>query len=104
MFLSSLSCSSSSTPTAEQIKADLIGNQITLGLQIWKFTSLSEFESFIINGEQIQGDVLEYDVTMRLRDFKWNELYLLDALIIYKKVNSKWQFTSIQSKLFKLLE
>jgi hypothetical protein len=92
-----------STPSAEQIKADLIGNQITVGWSSWRFDALSEFDSFVINGKQIQGDAVEYDVTMRLRDFAQGTQYILDALITYKKVDGHWQLKSILPKLFSQL-
>ncbi len=103
MFLAVSGCSAISIPDAEQIKSDLIGHQITVGLSGWHFDALAEFESFIIISNQQQGDALEYDVTMRLTDFQWDAHYLLDALITYKKVDGKWQLKSITPKLYKQL-
>ena len=56
-------CSVQSEPNAEQIKADLIGHQLTEGgFTAWEFAALSEYEQFDIRGTQRQGNILEYDV------------------------------------------
>jgi len=95
-----LTSCSTPMPSDEQIKADLIGHQISSGILNWQFSALGEFDSFTVISKQIQGDVLEYDVTMRLRDLSWGTRYLLDALVTYKRVNNTWQLTSITPKLF----
>ena len=62
-------CTVQSEPSAEQIKADLIGQELTdtsppwsTTSSMWKFAALSEYEQFDIRDTQRQGDViiLEY--------------------------------------------
>ncbi|MFC2044742.1 hypothetical protein ACFLT8_06095 [Chloroflexota bacterium] len=86
-------------PTAEQIKADLIGSQLP-GTP-WTFEALSEYEQFDIRAKQIQGNALEYDVSMRLVDMASDTHFLADVLIVYKKIDGKWELVSIVPKVFK---
>ena len=91
--------------SAEQMKADLIGHTIVVNGQLaWKFQALSEYEQFEIIGEQTQGNVYEFDVTMKLRDFATNAHYHVEAFIIYKDIDGKWELVSLVTKLFELTE
>ncbi|MFC1988231.1 hypothetical protein ACFLVJ_00100 [Chloroflexota bacterium] len=88
-------------PSAEQVKADLIGHVLTVGgALVWEFAALSEYEEFEIKNELSQANALEYDVSMRLKDFPTNSYFTADALIVYKKVNGKWELVSVVTKLF----
>ncbi len=80
-------CGGSSEPNVEQMKADLIGHNLTGEGSGWTFAALSEFKHFDIRGKQEQGDVTEYDVSMRLVDLASDTHFLADVLIIYKQVD-----------------
>ena len=101
----SAGCVGQAEPTAEQIKADLIGQRLQVpgSNRYWDFSALSEFEYFDIRGKKTQADVIEYDVSMRLQDLSTNNHFLADALIIYKQIDGQWLLTNIAPKLFKQL-
>ena len=91
--------------SAEQMKADLIGHTILVNGQLeWKFQTLSEYEQFEIIGEQTQGNVYEFDVTMKLKNFATNAYYHVEAFIVYKNIDGKWELVSLVTKLFELTE
>ena len=96
-------CGGSAEPNVEQMKADLIGHNLTGEGLGWTFAALSEFEHFDIRSKQEQGDVIEYDVSMRLVDLTSDTHYLADVLIVYKQVDGRWELTSIVTKLYKCL-
>ena len=91
--------------SSEQMKADLIGHALVVnGQPAWEFAALLEYEQFEIIGEQTQGNVYEFDVTMKLRDFATNAHYHVEAFIIYKDIDGKWELFSLVTKLFELTE
>jgi len=96
-------CGGPSEPDVEQMKADLIGHNLTGEGLGWTFAALSEFEHFDIRGKQEQGDVIEYDVSMRLVDLSSDAHFLADVLIVYKQIDGEWELTSIVTKLYKRL-
>ena len=102
-FILLLGCSGNSGPNVEQMKADLIGHELSGEGEGWKFAALSEFEYFDIRGEQVQGEVIEYDVSLRLVDLESNIHFLADILIVYKKVDGEWKLNSTVTKLFERL-
>lgn len=90
-----------SEPSVDQIKADLIGHNLTIsGVQVWSFDALSEYEQFNITGNQTQGNAIEYDVSMRLVDLASNTHFLADAAIVYRYSNEKWELVSVVAKTF----
>lgn len=96
-------CGGSLEPNIEQMKADLIGYNLTDEGAGWTFAALSEFEYFDIRGKQEQGDVIEYDVSMRLVDLVSDTHFLADVLIIYKHIHGEWELAAIVTKLYKYL-
>ncbi len=89
-------------PKADQIKADLIGKNISLsGVVVWEFAALSEFESFEITGKQKQGNAIEYDVSMRLVDLASQAHFSANLAIVYKRSGISWQLVSVVAKEFK---
>ena len=93
-------------PDAAQIKADLIGKEITgagdtFYLPRWRFAAISEFQDLSIKNKQITGQILEFDVTMRLQDLETKKQYLAEAIVVYKNIKGKWEIISIASKLWK---
>ena len=101
-------------PDVEQIKADLLGREMFhpgeglfggLVTVPWKFASISEFLDVKIRSKQKQGDrVIEYDISMRLQDMNTKNQYLADVVVLYKKVENKWEFSSVPPKLWKALD
>jgi len=85
-----------STPSEEQVKADLIGQ--TMGDPFsfsWKFESLAEFEQLEITDRRQQGNLLEYDVHMRLRDTNMDRFYTANTVIAYRRTNNRWDLVSV---------
>jgi len=90
-------------PSAEQIKADLLGHVLTSGgAPVWEFAALSEYEEFEIKEKLSQANALEYDVSMKLTDFPTDTHFIADVLIVYKKINGKWELISLVTKVFSL--
>ncbi|MFC2010894.1 hypothetical protein ACFLUR_01215 [Chloroflexota bacterium] len=86
--------------SVEQIKADLIGHNLTWnGQLVWQFAALSEYEQFDIKGKQTQGNAIEYDVSMKLKDFASSNHYLVEAFIVYREIDGKWELISVVTKL-----
>jgi hypothetical protein len=82
-------------PDKEQIQADLIGSYFKWKDEIvWNFAALSEFDNVSINEIITRGDAIEYDVTFLLRDFELEKHYIMDALLVYKLIDNKWQLRS----------
>ncbi len=88
-------CSGQPEPDVEQIKADLIGQRITTEQLRWTFAALSEYEQFDIRGKQTQGNAIEYDVSIRLVDLVNDTHFSADVLIVYRKVDGKWELASL---------
>jgi hypothetical protein len=83
------------TPNDEKIKADLIGKEINSGLSMWKFDSLSEFESFKIIDTQSSGNIVEYKVDVVLKDFSDGDTGYATLLVNYRKENSEWKLANV---------
>ena len=62
----------------------------------WNFESLDEIQQFTITNKKEQGDIIEYDVDMVLHDKSGN--FRIKGLIVYKKVDGKWQIASMTMK------
>jgi hypothetical protein len=89
-------------PKAEQIKADLIGHDLTImGTQVWQFAALSEFEQFNITSNQTQANVVEYGISMRLVDLASNTRYSAEVAVVYRYTALKWELISIVAKSFR---
>ena len=83
-------------PDEEQIQADLVGSNLRWkgGEEVWYFTALSEFDNVSINNIITRGDAIEYDVTFLLRDFELEKHFILEAFLVYKLYDNKWQLRS----------
>ena len=83
-------------PDEEQIQADLVGSNLRWkgGDEVWYFTALSEFDNVSINNKISRGDAIEYDVTFLLKDFELEKHFILEAFLVYKLFNNKWQLRS----------
>lgn len=83
-------------PDEEQIQADLVGSNLRWkgGDEVWYFTALSEFDNVSINNKISRGDAIEYDVTFLLKDFELEKHFILDAFLVYKIFDNKWQLRS----------
>jgi hypothetical protein len=83
-------------PDEEQIQADLVGSNLRWkgGDEVWYFTALSEFDNVSINNKISRGDAIEYDVTFLLKDFELEKHFILDAFLVYKIYDNKWQLRS----------
>ena len=83
-------------PDAEQIQADLVGSNLRWkgGDEVWYFTALSEFDNVSINNKLTRADAIEYDVTFLLKDFELEKHFILDAFLVYKLTNNKYQLRS----------
>ena len=92
-------------PSAEQIKADLIGHTLTISAgEVWEFAALSEYEHFDIRDKQTQGNATEYDVSMRLVDIATGTHFLTDVLIVYRETSGKWELVSVVATVFERIE
>ena len=100
LCVSLVGCIGQSEPDIEQIKADLIGSRIRTEQLQWTFAALSEYEQFDIRGKQMQGNVIEYDVHMKLVDLVNDTHFSADVLIVYRKVDGKWELVSLLPILF----
>lgn len=83
-------------PDEEQIQADLVGSNLRWkgGEEVWYFTALSEFENVSVNNKLTRGDAIEYDVTFLLKDFELEKHFILDAFLVYKLIDYKYQLRS----------
>lgn len=90
-----------STPDADQIKTDLIGQHMGGIFNGWIFVSIKEFEEFKIVDKQQNGNILEYECDMRLRDIKYGGRYKAKVLIVYRKTDGTWQLVSLTQKSYK---
>ena len=83
-------------PDEEQIQADLVGSNLRWkgGDEVWYFTALSEFDNVSINNRISRGDAIEYDVTFLLKDFELEKHFILEAFLVYKVYDNKWQLRS----------
>ena len=83
-------------PDEEQIQADLVGSNLRWkgGEEVWYFTALSEFDNVSINNKLTRGDAIEFDVTFLLKDFELEKHFILDAFLVYKLNENKWQLRS----------
>ena len=83
-------------PDEEQIQADLVGSNLRWksGEEVWYFTALSEFDNVSINNKIARGDAIEYDVTFLLRDFELQKHFIMEAFLVYKLFDTKWQLRS----------
>ena len=83
-------------PDEEQIQADLVGSNLRWkgGEEVWYFTALSEFDNVSINNKITRGDAIEYDVSFLLRDFELEKHFILEAFLVYKLFDNKWQLRS----------
>ena len=83
-------------PDEEQIQADLVGSNLRWkgGEEVWYFTALSEFDNVSINNIVTRGDAIEYDVSFLLRDFELEKHFILEAFLVYKLFDNKWQLRS----------
>jgi hypothetical protein len=89
-------------PKSEQIKADLIGHNLTVaGTEVWQFAALSEFEQFNITSNQTQANVVEYNISMRLIDLASSMRFSTDVVVVYRHEALKWELISIVTKSFK---
>jgi len=85
------------TPDENQIKSDLIGQTMKFSntFSIEKFTSLNNFKEFIIKNKSEQGDIIEFDISMIYEDTVNGTTDSIEAKIVYKKSDSKWNIVSI---------
>jgi hypothetical protein len=83
-------------PTADQIKADLIGKKM-LG---WNFDFLNEFQTFGVTSTSRAGDRVEYTLKMTLQGANAPDRHEAAAVAAYRLGESGWAFESIQAKTF----
>ena len=81
-------------PDVEQIQAEIVGSNLRWknGKEVWYFRALSEFKNVSINNKVYRGDAIEYDVTFLLHDFELEKDFRLEAFLVFRIIDNKWQF------------
>ena len=80
-------------PTADQIKADLTGQEIG-NPSAWKFDSPSEFHEFTIKNKKVSGSSIKYEISVILKP-RSGPIGSADLVVVYKKENSLWKFVNV---------
>lgn len=87
-------------PTEEKMKADLLGQTVSMGgTSYFKFESLSEFHSLKKSGRIQSEDVIEYLVELEVQDR--NSLDAFPIIMIYRKENIEWKLVNVGTPIGK---
>jgi hypothetical protein len=86
-------CSCSHEPSANQIKADLVGQRVESPTIGWRFSSPSEFQRFDVADKQTTADVVEYAIAVRVADANGPADGILH--VSYRNTDSGWKFLTV---------
>lgn len=79
-------------PTADRLKNDLIGKEVPG----WKFSLISDFQTFDIINKVRSTFQLEHEVHMTLSNKSSDKSYTCNATVVYKILGDSWVFDRIQ--------
>lgn len=75
----------------EQMKSDLMGQNMGGREKGWKFQSPDQIKELVIIDKKEDAQKRVYDVTMKLQDPRSPGMYQAEAVVTYEKVDSAWK-------------
>jgi len=88
-------CSAAASIGPEDVKADLLGETVQVGLCRWVFNDPSEIKSLKIVKRRGDERVSTLQVTTELVDSRNEKEYSMDLSLAYRKETDGWQLVTV---------
>src|SRR5260370_36209718 len=83
------------TPTAEQMKADLIGQTMGGRHECWKFKSVDQIKELTVKGKTGDAQRQIYTVALQLEAMPGCGAYAAEARVEYTKTDTVWKVKQV---------
>ncbi len=95
LWLASAVALPAQTPTAEQIKSQLIGHTMGGRQRCWKFQSLDQIKELNLKNKTVSGGQCVCTIALRLQATNASAQYAAEARVEYTKTAAGWAFNHV---------
>ncbi len=95
LWLAGWSAVSAQTPTADEMKSDLVGQTMGGRSRCWKFQSTQQIKELTIKSKAEGPSQIDYVVALRLQATNAAAQYLAEARVTYTNTPAGWKLNSV---------